>query len=149
MCALEYTPDKEEEFVEVCDEAPWLLGAEHRVRKFYERFILEAPKQETHCVYFLMVTASPSDRTPYGLYIGCTFKTPEERAAEHDSGHNAARVFRKHGRGVMMLPRLSKLVPRMSRADAERFEAEILASFRGESTNRPIRRLPPRRVFGG
>ena len=131
-------------------EPTWINGAQYRVKNLLTTFRCQDTGRSDKSIYFILVTRSVSDLTPYGLYIGMTGLDPEARFEQHKQGKKAARVFRgAQKRGAQMLPQLNRLVPKMSYEDALRFEALALEAFRGRGKYRPIRRLPPSRVFGG
>ena len=72
------------------------------------------------------------------VYVGQTVVTPEERLAQHRSGHKAARVVRRHG--LRLLPELYEGLPLLaSREAALVLEARLAAELRARGYT----------VFGG
>ena len=51
-----------------------------------------------HSVYVVLLELAPND---YGLYVGLTGLTPEERFLNHKAGRKASRWVRRYGIGLL------------------------------------------------
>lgn len=83
-------------------------------------------KRSTRSVYVILLEF---DRNDYGLYVGSTGRTPDERYLNHKRGHKASKWARKYGVGL--LPALYRHLNPMDYEEAIRIEvalAEALAT---------------------
>jgi predicted GIY-YIG superfamily endonuclease len=62
------------------------------------------------------------------VYVGMTGKSPEQRFAEHKTGHKSGRFVRRFGREL--LPGLYQDEPAMPYADAQKREVELAKQLR-------------------
>lgn len=76
-------------------------------------------------VYVILLGNSSGE---YGLYVGQTGKTREERFAEHKAGYRASRHVRNHG--ISLLDRLHSHIDNLETAEADRIEADLANAFR-------------------
>lgn len=82
--------------------------------------------QSGHSIYVVLLEFAAGE---YGLYVGMTSLTPEERYLKHKAGHRASRWVRKYGIGL--LPALYRHLNPLDRKLATGAEvdlAEALAS---------------------
>jgi predicted GIY-YIG superfamily endonuclease len=64
------------------------------------------------------------------LYVGSTFKSPEERFAQHKAGDQHSRIVRKYG--VHLRPEFYRQYPPLTRTQAEDQEKALARLLRGE-----------------
>jgi hypothetical protein len=65
------------------------------------------------------------------VYVGSTARTPEQRFEIHKAGgKQSSSIVRRHG--VRLVPGLSRDIPLMVRAEAERIEAKLSAELRAK-----------------
>jgi len=71
-----------------------LVRAARRVRRGPPWLSVESH----HSVYVVLLELAPND---YGLYVGLTGLTPEERFLNHKAGRKASRWVRRYGIGLL------------------------------------------------
>jgi hypothetical protein len=71
-----------------------LVRAARRVR----RGAATPSVQSHHSIYVVLLEFAAGE---YGLYVGMTSLTPEERYLKHKAGHRASRWVRKYGIGLL------------------------------------------------
>jgi predicted GIY-YIG superfamily endonuclease len=81
--------------------------------------------EQTYGVYVLQI-----DDDPDWVYVGYSYRPPEERLAEHMSGHNAAWVFKRGHRGSLRRDLYRNLPRHRSRIAAIEAEAALAANLR-------------------
>lgn len=69
-----------------------------RVTRIAKRF--RSTNDGERCVYIVLLEPL-EDATEHGLYVGETFRTPNERFEQHKTGIRASRHVRKRGRRVL------------------------------------------------
>src|SRR5688572_23463106 len=57
-----------------------------------------SPGDPRHSVYVVLLEFAPGD---YGLYVGLTGLTPDERYLHHKAGYKASKWVRKYGIGLL------------------------------------------------
>ena len=85
-------------------------------------------------IYVVLLEFAADD---YGLYVGRTGLTPEERYLNHKAGHRASKWVRKYGIGL--LPRLYRHLNPLGYEPATRAEVALAEALRG--TGIRVRRL--------
>ena len=127
---------------------PWLGGIHYRISHLAKTFKPEKLKGKNCKVYFILLTENRKIPKPWGLYIGQTYKTIEDRFAEHLDENSKKKSRHVYRRGWQILYSISAQVPAMARSDVLRFEKKALASLRGELTSKAIKGLGSKRVLG-
>ena len=96
-----------------------LVRAARRVRR--------EPSAEPHfSIYVALLELAADD---YGLYVGMTGLTPEERFRNHKAGHKASKWVRKYGVGL--LPALYRHLNPLSYEHATLAEVALAEALRG------------------
>ncbi len=79
-------------------------------------------------IYLVLLDYADSDRGPHGLYVGMTNYRAAERFDQHKAGIRASGSVLKRGLEVLTGPVAH--LQRISRAEAERIEAELAQALR-------------------
>lgn len=96
-----------------------LVRAARRVRR--------EPSADPHfSIYVVLLEFAADD---YGLYVGRTGLTPEERFRNHKAGYKASKSVRKYGVGL--LPALYKHLNPLAYEPATRAEVALAEALRG------------------
>ena len=95
-----------------------------------------SPREPRNSVYVVLLEFAADH---YGLYVGLTGLTPEERYLNHKAGHKASRSVRRYGIGL--LPALYRHLNPLSYEQAELAEVALANALAdtGIRVNRPRR----------
>ena len=127
----------------------WLPGARYRVGHLMNNFKYTGKVRGSYKVYFILLNEYNKRPPMWGLYIGQTGKKIEDRYEQHLDPDCQLRSRKVTKRGTQILYSLCNLVPPMNKKDSLGVELLLLKSFRGESTEKLIRKLPKDIVRGG
>jgi hypothetical protein len=82
-----------------------------------------AGRRDHHNVYVVLLRDQARSEDPWGVYVGLTGLTPEQRLAKHKAGQKASRAVMKHG--VRLAPELYSHLNPMSYEDAVAMERRL------------------------
>ena len=100
---------------------PWLEGAYEVARRF--RTTTEGSRN----IYVVLLARDGGDGVEFGLYVGMTSLSPEERFQQHRDGYKSSKYV--HSFGVCVMPRLYSKLADMSYSEAMKIEADLAEAF--------------------
>jgi hypothetical protein len=97
--------------------------------RLYEVALTFRPaRRGRHNVYLVLLDYEDRTRGPFGVYVGSSHYTPEQRFDQHKAGIRAAGSVLRRGLEVLTGPTLH--LQRITRAEARRIEAQLADALR-------------------
>ena len=103
---------------------PWLDDARKAARR-----VRHSPEGGPYCVYVILLYDHRPPEGRWGLYVGQTFRTAQERFEQHVSGHRlASKVVTRFG--VRLLPRFTRHLEALGQLDSKTLETQVYDALR-------------------
>jgi predicted GIY-YIG superfamily endonuclease len=102
----------------------WLRRAERAALSL--RATTHRARSARHSVYVVLLQDTRR-ADPFGLYVGQTWRDPDQRFDQHKSGYKASSAVRRFG--VRLLPYLTEHLNPMRRWEAAELEAALAEAF--------------------